>query len=668
MWTHIGENSAPEITCAVQVGMFHARSRNTTTARRAAALLVLLLTAGPALAGLQLRVSNGKLTTTQPIGAAAGKPAASQPDLPEVLVPSQGRPAFYTPGETFSCLLHLSAQIGETPRFWLQNSRFPSLRYPLLQTGGLTTFGDGYARVQLSAPAGIPPGLYNLLVAGALREITSLRSVCVVAGYKTSFRFVHLSNMNIGDPTAVQFDPHLPEEVNLLAPEFIVATGDYTEWARVADNPADWQRVLEYMARFEAPVYMLCGDHDHEASFTRCVANSLIGTIDYGKYHGLLLLDHGYHPVEQDDEQIQWIINDLAASRDKTFNFIVTHSDELGLVRRLKEMNLAQKVFHDGKVKMLICGGHTDWDYNEFSSVLSGLPGLSFIRTAQSSTAVCDRASGISHYRVIEITNDRVSYVCPDETLNPRMQNSVASGRIAAVFDGPNNGSQEVLTVNVANALPRSWNDCRIWLHVRKNKATTPPAVTGGTLVQYLDLGTSWAVLAGFDLPDKGSVTLQAGPADRLVPAPPVWLEIICPAQLSFTPRQAGFGLTYFTCQTPVVLQVANRSKEAVKVWPIVRLSGTNLQVSSPEPLPMTVGPMSTQLLRVGLTLGQAALGPHLLQAYLLDDPLRRLTTQMVVLLPADQSPTSRPAGAIAASQPASTQPAASQPATAMPD
>ena len=355
----------------------------------------------------------------RPIGRQPGKSAASQPDSPVVLVPSQGRPAFCTPGEQFSCLLHLSTQIGEAPRFWLQNSRQPCLRYPLLQVGGLKLFGDGYARVQLSPPDATPPGLYNLLVAGSVRETLCRRSVSVIPQYKTSFRFVHLSNMNIGDPTAVQFDPHLPEEINLLAPEFIIATGDYTEWARTMDSPDDWQRVLDYMARFEAPVFMLCGDHDHEASFTQYVANSLIGTIDYGRYHGLLLLDHGYHPIEQDDEQIQWILSDLAANHDKTFNFLVTHSDELGLIRRFKEMNVTEQVFRDGRVKMLICGGQTDWDYNEFSSVLAGLPGLNFIRTAQSSTAVCDRASGVSHYRVIEVNNDRVSLCLPERIARP---------------------------------------------------------------------------------------------------------------------------------------------------------------------------------------------------------------------------------------------------------
>ena len=166
-----------------------------------------------------------------------------------------------------TCLVHLSDDT-EPPRLFLQNSLFPRLRYPLLPAGTLKRFGEGYAQADMSVAASTPPALYDLVLVAGGRETVNRRSVSVVAAFKTAFRFVHLSNMNIGDPTAIDFDPQIPEEVNLLAPEFIVATGDYTEWARLCDHPADWQRVLDYMARFDAPVYLLCGDHDHEASFT----------------------------------------------------------------------------------------------------------------------------------------------------------------------------------------------------------------------------------------------------------------------------------------------------------------------------------------------------------------------------------------------------------------
>jgi hypothetical protein len=515
--------------------------------------------------------------------------------------------------------------------------------------------------MDMAVAASTPEGLYDLVLTVAGREATNRHSVSVVRELKTSFRFVHLSNMNIGDPTAVHFDPQLPDEVNLLAPEFIVATGDYTEWARLCDHPADWQRVLDYMARFEAPVYLLCGDHDHQPTFTRYIANSPVGTIDYGNYHGLLLLDHGYHPIARDDDQVRWVLQDLEANRNRTFNFIVTHSDELGLIRRLREMGVAEQAVRDFRLRMIICGGQSDWDYREFSSLLIGLPGLHYIRTGQSSTAVRGKAPGESRYRVIEVNNERISYVYPADYFDPRIQYSVPAGRIRTTFAGPNDGSQDVVSVSITNALNRSWHDCRMWLRVRKDPARPMPSVAGGTLIRCLDVGASWACEVGFNLPDKGAVTVQAGPANQIVPPLPVRLEFSCPDHLAFAARGTADDLTWFTCGTPAILKVVNTSAEAITVWPIVRLNGTTLSLSGsgPQALPLSLAPMSSQMLRINLTLGHLALGPHALQAYLLDDPLRRLTTQPIVLLLAKEGMQ----GPVPASQPADFQPVASQPA-----
>ncbi len=594
-------------------------------------------------------------------GAEAAPPGDRAPDAiePRIIAPTQGRPIFAQASSPVTCLLRLPE--GEPPRLFLQNSLVSRLRYPMLPGGPAKGFGDGYVGAQMSVAASTPPGLYDLVLPAGGREIVNRRSVCVVEAFKTSFRFVHLSNMNVGDPTAPDFDPRIPEEVNLLAPEFIVATGDYTEWARLCDHPADWQRVLDYMARFEAPVYLLCGDHDHEASFTRLIANSPVGTIDYGRYHGLLLLDHGEHPVDRDDDQVRWVLQDLEANRDRALNFVVAHSDELGLLRRLRELNVAQRAVHDLKLRMIICGGQTDWDYREFASLLSGLPGLHYVRTGQSSTAVRDRADGQSHYRVIEVNNERVSYVYPVESFDPRVQYSVPAGRMKVTFAGANDGTEDPVAVNVASALNRSWSDCRIWLRVRKQEGSPRPAVAGGTLVRCLDGGSWWTCQVGFDLPDKGAVTIQAGSPGRLVPAWPVRLEFSCPEQLAFAPRNAPYDLTYFAGTTPVILKVVNGSSQTVQAWPIVRLNGTNLSLSGsgPQPLPLRLAPNSSQVLRVNLALGQLALGPHTIQAYLLDDPLRRLVTQPVVLLLAPE----RQHGPSSATQPAgsaTTQPAGS--------
>ena len=64
---------------------------------------------------------------------------------------------------------------------------------------------------------------------------------------------------------------------------------------------------------------------------------------------------------------------------------------------------------------MMLVGGSSDWDYKEFADKLRGAGDLHYIRTHQASTALRDRATGISHFRVIDVDGDRISYVYPDD-------------------------------------------------------------------------------------------------------------------------------------------------------------------------------------------------------------------------------------------------------------
>src|SRR5262249_50844005 len=230
--------------------------------------------------------------------------------------PSQGRPIFIEPDGEFYFVMRVSDRLrGSDVSFSIVNADEPSIQVPLLATTPPSFVNNEFANLLLKVPNGTIPGLYDLAVRSKQGEERSRHCVKVVDKFKTKFRFVHLSNMNVGDPTAPEFDWMLPEEVNLLAPEFIVATGDYTEWSRARNEPESWLRVLDYFAKFDSPVFLVCGQHDHEDSFLQLVANSPVGTIDYGAYHGLLLLDHPGHPIDQDFDQLRVLEADLQRNR-----------------------------------------------------------------------------------------------------------------------------------------------------------------------------------------------------------------------------------------------------------------------------------------------------------------------------------------------------------------
>lgn len=578
------------------------------------------------------------IETAQPsIQAPKGLGQTPRQDVPSAIVqePSQGRPIFIVPGETFYLVMQLTSEISGDVGFTLQHALEPAVRVRLKATTPPTYVNDEYCHLVLMIPADTQPGLYDLEVRTAAATHYSRRCIKVVDAFKTKFRFVHLSNMNIGDPTAPDFDDMLPQEINLLAPEFIIATGDYTEWARTLDDAASWHVVLKYFEKFSAPVFMLCGSHDHQASFTRLVASQPMGPLDYGNYHGLLLLDHAGNPIEQDYDQLQWIQTDLKRNRGKRFNFIAANSDELALLDIWRENGKLEQFVKDNHIKMYISGGSSDWDFQEFAGKLKGLDGFHYLRTHESSTSLRDRATGFSHYRVIEVNGDDVAYEYSNDNAAEKLQHSIPTGRLRTFYDGPNDGSAPSVIVTVQNALNQAFDDVHLWLRLAKGPGNAKPAVSPGRIVQVLDAGKYWACDVAVDVPDKGGVKLMASANPAAIPSPPsVDVQLQGPAQWRFSTKKTDFGMTYFASDASVSLKLANNGKAAATCWPVIRVNGAQVHPdrSACPRLPLVIEPGKTVEMPLVLNLRQLSPGKHALQVYFLEDPLSRLKTFEVTL------------------------------------
>lgn len=611
----------------------------------AASLLLLVclqpLYAQPPKAGNGIQKKH-KPTNTTPENAApaAALPAATRGGASQVKPavirePSQGRPIFITPGETFYFVMNLPQNFKGDVGFGLRHALEPGLRYPLKPTTPPSYVNEEYCSLVLKVGISTPPGLYDLEVKTDSATYRSRHSVKVVKAFKDRFRFVHLSNMNIGDLTAPAFDEMLPREINLLAPEFIIATGDYTEWARALDDPSSWTRVLKYFEKFNAPVFMLCGLHDHEASFSRFVASDPIGTIDYGNYHGLLLLDHPGNPIDQDYSQIQWVDADLKRNRQKRMTFIASNSDELGLIDVWRERGNVEDFIKEHNIRMYIAGGASDWDYKEFAGKLRGLDALHFVRTHESSTALRGRATGVSHYRVIEVDGDKLSFVYPDDNAAEKLQYSIPTGRLRAYFDAPNDGSAGRVGVTIQNALNQPFDNARIWLRVAKGGSSGQPKIAPGRVIRILDAGDYWACDVAYDLADKGAVRIVASsdPSD-LPPAPPIKVALDGPRNWAFAPRTTDFGLSYFQSHAPARLKLTNESATVQSCWPVIRMNGAHLQADRTvvPRLPLQLKAGQTLSIPLALDLRRVSPGTHKLQVYFLEDPLRRTQTFDVVL------------------------------------
>jgi len=562
--------------------------------------------------------------------------AATEGDLPFALVqePSQGRPIFRVAGDTFFFVMRWPSNQEEDVSFNLQHSLEPSLQIRLKATTP-PAWVEEYCKLVLMIPADTPPGLYDVEVRRPTTTHYSRRCIRVVDAYKTKFRFVHLSNMNIGDPTAPDFDEMLPQEINLLAPEFIIATGDYTEWANIMDDAASWLRVLKFFEKFNAPVFMLCGAQDHQASFTHLVASQMMGPLDYGNYHGLLLLDHPGNQINQDYEQLQWVQSDLKRNRNKRFNFIATNSDELALLDVWRENGNLEQFIKDNHIRLFITGGSADWDFREFADKIKGLEGFHLIRTHQSSTSLRDKATGFSHYRVIEVDGDNIAYTYPNDTACEKVQFSIPTGRLRTFYDGVNDGTATRLIATVQNALNQGFDEVHLWLRLAKGSGNVKPAASPGRIAQMLALGAYWACDVVVDVPDKGGVRVMVASNPATIPAePPIEVQLQGPTEWTFVPKKTNFGMSYNTCDAQVFLKLTNTGKAAQSCWPVVRVNGGQLhpdRAACPR-LPLMLEPGKSVEVPLVLNLRRVSPGMHALQVYFLEDPLNRIRTFDVTL------------------------------------
>lgn len=548
------------------------------------------------------------LATGQPVG-----------DLATILEPSQGRPLILQPGEQFRFLMRLGDGVSGDVLLELHHTQAKSIMIALKSQGDMTLFQQRYASVVMTLPPKLPTGLYDLVLRSGNGSLTSPRSVHIVDAFKNRFRFVHLSDMTIGDPSAPAFDDRLVEEINLLAPAFILATGDFTAWGRLLDDDQTWAKALTFFARFNSPVYMVCGDLDHQPSFVKHVAQSPVGTFDYGGYHGVLLLDHAYQPI--DDLQLDFLRRDLDAHRGNVFNILVTHDDSLGFLKRLAPASVLKEYLADRRVRMIVTGGSDDWDRKENAALIDKLD-VAYIRTHQASTALRGRATGVSHYRVIEVDGENFTYVYPADDATSIVSHSIPVGRVRAFIEGEETGR---VIANVQNALNQSFADARIWLRVAR-AGPREPQVAGGRLVQALPDGNHWTCEIAMDLPDKGGVRVIAK-TDGPIQAPvPLTARLTGESDLVFTPATTDAGLVYFESSQPLRVILDNPTDQAIRAFPTLRLNGKLLSLASPTTWPVEIKAGEHAVLEPRLLLGRVSPGPHLLQLTYMDDPVRRVT------------------------------------------
>ncbi len=566
-----------------------------------------------------------------------------------ILEPTQGRARIIKPSESFYFMFRLDKLDVPKIEVSLVNSLCEEERIRLVAVSPPVAMQVNHWVMLLKAPELTHPGVYDLWIDLGIGYQRVPRAIKVVDVFKERFRFIHLSNMNIGDPTAPGFDAGLINEINLLNPEFIIATGDFLETAGQKNSDKGWRAVKDFLGKFNAPCYMLCGDLDDAETFTTHVTPSLVGTLDYGTNHFFFMMDTSYHPIAQDQLQLKALVNDLTNNKQSRMTFLVGNQDNLGVLDGLTAVGKnPADIFNEGKVRFLIFGGSTDWDYKEYAAKLAAakLNSVAYIRTGQSSTCMKNGGPGYSKYRIFNVSGSDVSYLYSDGSengTNPSEQNSVPAGKIRLFYQGPNDGTQKTERVTILNTLDQSFPDCRVIFRLAGSDPQSVKVANGRVERVFPVNKGELMVMMNVGLPEKSSIQVMAttdSTTENQFQKIPVQVDLNVPSVVTFKPARTATGLSFLAAAEILELSLTNPTKEAIRVKPQVTLDGQELFIGGPsqstQPANDTAGqaneegielpPGKTVKLPIKPALRSIKSGKHLVQVYCLNDPLQRVT------------------------------------------
>ena len=499
--------------------------------------------------------------------AAQSKPA--QADEPARLVfPSLGRPAFLRPGETLRIVAQIpsAAPDGELSVELRDHAgRSRKLAAAGVQAEQLAAGNTLSVRI----PPNLPHGTYDLLIHTPNHTVSQPHAVCV-GRFDGKLRVVHLSNLNLGGLTTPLNDDQLRQlvdEVNLVSPSVIIATGDYLD-SGCRDVPHGWRMLAKFFSSFDAPVILAAGDQDSMEQYSRYFAASAVGVVPIGAHRVLVLYDHPGALIENDPDQIQWIQRTLLRPGFDGVTVVASHNQRPGLLEHWRAHGELARMVHAARLGVWLSGGHRDWDGLEYADLIEAASPMIYARTHQASPAIQGGADGRGHYRILDIDGDRA--IQPG---GGRIPPSQRLGSLHATLDGPNDGSQTQLKISAVNALPYRVNDLSQFVRLRKS-GEEKPWCHGGELVQVDDRGEMWEIRVRFDLPDRGAAHIVVGVAAEPIEAA-LDVSFSAPAELNFTRKWTDQALAFQQAQAETVdVVVRNIAPVAARFCPIIRLDG----------------------------------------------------------------------------------------------
>ena len=321
-------------------------------------------------------------------------------------------------------------------------------------------------------PEGTTRDLYDLRLTTSLATTTSPRSVQVIKEYKTQYTFVHITDTHVGREfydgygNELQYLEKIIEVVNIIAPEFVLCTGDcimnysnpdHNETFPLADEL--WSNFYEGaqghagIKSFDVPTFVSPGNHDYRLPRETAISqwHRYCGLRQQGFRYGdgayILLDDYLGGYSELDDWptlQTDWAGSWLNTLGDYSFLVLGIHDPA----------SLPLGFCNTYGVNLALCGHE-----HKNMTRRSGTTPTQLAMTGSASYFNSDsRFRDVGWFRIMTVDGNSVTTEQPVQYGNP----STGEMNFTLEYANSNNGSACENTATIANGFEMNVPECRI--------------------------------------------------------------------------------------------------------------------------------------------------------------------------------------------------------------
>ena len=305
-----------------------------------------------------------------------------------IIHPVLGLPAVVVAGESLTSIVN-SNDGGKTQDWVVRISTHDkvSQTYTLTDVKCDYDILSGSYTVTGIIPSQAPREVFDLTISSENSGLSDIQPNCVrvIKEFKDDYRFVHLTDLHIGDPRSYLVPPgdenndanplsivgQVLAEISFFDPEFVLFSGDL-----VFGGPyyLEYLWAWEILSSFDLPIFMVPGNHDGYASgggllrdgleYWRQVIGPPYFSFNYGDmnhfvcantYDGTLSQRDGFYFIVKKwggtlgQEQIEWLREDLElASQQGRISIVICHHDPRGNIHRLGGENNPADEDNDG--------------------------------------------------------------------------------------------------------------------------------------------------------------------------------------------------------------------------------------------------------------------------------------------------------------------------------